>query len=84
MGRGLSLIHIWVEIRGSHAKVDLSAAYRSLSGIDLTLADYCVTLTLTQISAIRSVSIPVAELLAPDQDGDGADGGDLGLSLIHI
>ena len=48
-----------VEIRGSHAKVDLSAAYRSLSGIDLTLADYCVTLTLTQLSAIRSVSILV-------------------------
>ena len=48
-----------VEIRGSHTKVDLSAAYRSLSGIDLTLADYCVTLTLTQISAIRSVSILV-------------------------
>ena len=48
-----------VEVRGSHAKVDLSAAYRSLSGIDLTLADYCVTLTLTQISAIRSVSILV-------------------------
>ena len=48
-----------VEVRGSHAKVDLSSAYRNLSGIDLTLADYCVTLTLTQISAIRSVSILV-------------------------
>ena len=31
-----------VEIRGSHAKVDLSSAYRNLSGIDLTLADYCI------------------------------------------
>ena len=48
-----------VEIRGSHAKVDLSSAYRNLSGIDLTLADYCITLTLTQLSAIRSVSILV-------------------------
>ena len=48
-----------VEVRGSHAKVDLSSAYRNLSGIDLTLADYCVTLTLTQLSAIRSVSILV-------------------------
>lgn len=48
-----------MEIRGSHAKVDLSSAYRNLSGIDLTLADYCITLTLTQLSAIRSVSILV-------------------------
>lgn len=48
-----------VEVRGSHAKVDLSSAYRNLSGIDLTLADYCITLTLTQLSAIRSVSILV-------------------------
>ena len=48
-----------VELRGSHAKVDLSSAYRALSGIDLTLADYCITLTLTQLSAVRSVSILV-------------------------
>ena len=48
-----------MEVRGSHAKVDLSSAYRNLSGIDLTLADYCITLTLTQLSAIRSVSILV-------------------------
>ena len=58
-GSGLQSPLLGVEVRGSHAKVDLSAAYRSLSGIDLTLADYCVTLTLTQISAIRSVSILV-------------------------
>ena len=48
-----------VELRGSHAKVDLSSHYRSLSGISLTLADYCITLTLTQLSAVRSVSILV-------------------------
>ena len=39
--------------------VDFTSGYGTLSGIDLTLADYCVTLTLTQISAIRSVSILV-------------------------
>ena len=48
-----------VELRGSHAMVDLSTAYRNLSGISLTLADYCITLTLTQLSAVRSVSILV-------------------------
>ena len=54
-----------VEIRGSHAKVDLSAAYRSLSGIDLTLADYSVVLTLTQLEGVETVMITVdGEMLA--------------------
>ena len=48
-----------VEIRGSHAKVDLSSAYRNLSGIDLTLADYCVTLTLSQLPGVSVVRITV-------------------------
>ena len=48
-----------VEIRGSHASVNVTTAYRNLSGIALTLADYCITLTLTQLSAIRSVSVLV-------------------------
>jgi len=48
-----------VEMSGSRAAVDLSAAYGMLSGIALTLADYCITLTLTQLSAITAVSITV-------------------------
>ena len=40
------------EIRGSTVYVDFSAAYGQLSGMDLTLADYCVTLSLTQIPGI--------------------------------
>lgn len=58
-----------VEIRGSQAIVDLSAGYRSLSGIALTLADYAITLTLTQLSEIMSVKITVdgRELLYREQ-----------------
>lgn len=46
-------------IRGARAMVDFSSAYGTLSGVALTLADYCTTLTLTQIPGISSVSITV-------------------------
>ena len=48
------------EIKGSTAYVDFSAAYGQLSGMDLTLADYCVTLSLTQIPGVYAVRITVA------------------------
>jgi len=48
-----------VEIRGSQAIVDMSAAYGSLSGVGLTLADYAIALTLTQLPEIMSVKITV-------------------------
>ena len=46
-------------VEGAHAWVDLSGAYGTLSGIALTMADYCITLTLTQLPEIRTVSITV-------------------------
>lgn len=39
------------------ANVELSAAYAGLVGIDLTLADYCVVLTLTQLPEVEGVRI---------------------------
>ncbi len=39
------------------AEVDFSAAYHALSGIGLTLADACVTLTLTQLPGVDRVRI---------------------------
>ena len=44
-------------VAGGRATVDLSAPYARLSGIDLSIADACVTLTLTQISGIYAVHI---------------------------
>ena len=41
------------------ANVELSAAYAELVGIDLTLADYCITLTLTQLPGVEGVRITV-------------------------
>jgi germination protein M len=39
--------------------VDLNYPYSTLSGVSLTIADYCITMTLTQFSDISSVSITV-------------------------
>lgn len=41
------------------AVVDLSAAYGSLSGVNLALADYAITLTLCQLPEILSVRVTV-------------------------
>lgn len=41
------------------AQVDLSQHYGSLAGVYLTLADYCVTLTLSQLEEVRGVVITV-------------------------
>ena len=54
---GTSLLS--VELDGSQARVDLTPAYRMLSGVNLTLADYAITLTLTQLPEISSVSVTV-------------------------
>lgn len=41
------------------ANVELSATYAELVGVDLTLADYCVALTLTQLPEVEGVRITV-------------------------
>ena len=48
-----------LELDGTRAKVDLSSRYRLLSGVTLALADYAITLTLTQLPEISAVSITV-------------------------
>lgn len=44
-------------ISGRRARIDFSAQYGRLSGVELSLADYCITLTLTQIPNVNAVSI---------------------------
>lgn len=46
-----------LKVSGHRAQIDLSAQYARLSGIDLSLADYCITLTLTQLPNVNAVSI---------------------------
>lgn len=39
--------------------VDVSENYGDLSGIDLTIADYCITLTMCQLEDVDSVTVTV-------------------------
>lgn len=48
-----------VEVKGRTAWVDFSGSYGQLSGMALTIADYCVTLSLTQLEGIHAVRITV-------------------------
>lgn len=54
---GTQLLY-WIQ-RGSMVQVDLSGEYSSLTGTELTLADYCITLTLTQLEGVDSIKITV-------------------------
>lgn len=47
------------EQRGDLVHVDLSEPYAALTGVELTLADYCITLTLTQLEGVNSIYITV-------------------------
>lgn len=46
-------------VENGTAYVDFSQAYGSLSGMELTIADYCVALSLTQINGVDQVIITV-------------------------
>lgn len=48
-----------VALSGSTAYVDLSAAYYQLSDMNQTIADYCLTLSLTQLTGIYAATITV-------------------------
>lgn len=56
------------EVLGGTASVDFSAPYGELSGMELTIADYCVTLSLTQIPGIYAVRITVDGEELPHRD----------------
>lgn len=56
---GVSLRSVFVDKFNRTAQVDLSEQYGGLAGVDLTIADYCITLTLCQMPEINSVRIRV-------------------------
>lgn len=47
------------ELENRVVRVELSAPYAALEGVDRTLADYCVALTLIQLSGIDGVRVEV-------------------------
>ena len=46
-----------LELRDRTAHVDFSGEIRDLSGVELALADYCLTLSLTALESIRAVTV---------------------------
>ena len=48
-------------VAGRTAYVELSDVYAQLSGIDRTIADYCVTLTLSQLSGVDRVELSAGD-----------------------
>lgn len=56
-----------ITLSGKLLRVDFSKQYARLSGVDLTLADYCVALTLTQLDAVNGASITVEGRALPQR-----------------
>lgn len=67
-------------LREGTVTVDFSSAYGSLSGIDLTLADYSVTMTLTQLPEVEAVVTTVEGDPIPYRDREILKPGDVFLS----
>ena len=62
---GTDLVSLTLD--GRRAVVDMTSGYGGLSGVALTLADYAVTLTLTQLPEISTVSVTV--YASPEDEG---------------
>lgn len=54
-------------VTGGTVSVDLSSEYDQLLGIDRTIADYCITLSLMQLDGIYGVRLTVAGELPADR-----------------
>lgn len=71
-----------VTIIGGTARVDFSGSYGQLSGMALTIADYCVALSLTQLEGIYAVRITVNEQELAYRDNDLFLAGDVLLTSM--
>ena len=71
-----------VAIIGGTACVDFSGSYGQLSGMALTIADYCVALSLTQLEGIYAVRITVNEQELAYRDNDLFLAGDVLLTSM--
>lgn len=71
-----------VTIIGGTARVDFSGSYGQLSGMALTIADYCVALSLTQLEGIYAVRITVNEQDLAYRDNDLFLAGDVLLTSM--
>ena len=63
--------------------VDLSGSYGTLSGIDLTLADYSMVLTLTQLEEVEAVMITVEGQVLSYRDHQRLTAEDVHASMLQ-
>lgn len=71
-----------VTLSGSTAYVDLSALYYQLGDMDRTIAEYCMTLSLTQLTGVYAVRITVEGRELPYRDKQFLLAGDVLLSSM--
>ena len=69
-------------IDGGVAVVNLSAEYTRLSGMDLTLADACIALTLSQLPEVERVSVLAQGQALPYRERQSMTAEDLLLSWM--
>ena len=72
-----------ISIKGRRAYVDFNIRYASLTGMALSLADYCTTLTLTQLEEISSVTITANGRELPYRSSQVLQEGDVLLSTME-
>lgn len=64
-------------VSGGIATLDFSAAYRRLSGFDLTVANYCITLSASQIPSVRWIQLLVEGQPLPTRELEYLTTGDV-------
>ena len=79
---GVTIQSITVDEDSRTARVDLSEQYGGLAGFDLTLADYCIALTLCQLPQVETVRVTVEGKFIPYRDRQDLHTGDVLLSGI--
>ena len=70
-------------LRNGLLTVDLSGSYGTLSGIDLTLADYSMVLTLTQLEEVEAVMITVEGQVLSYRDHQRLTAEDVHASMLQ-
>lgn len=79
---GVSIRSVEVSKESRTALVDFSEQYGKLSGFDLTIADYCVALTLCQLPSVENVRITVEGKALAQRNRQRLHTGDVLLSGI--
>lgn len=80
--KGVSIRRIELDEDTGTLQVDLSEQYGGLVGFDLTVADYCIVLTLSQLPNVDTVEILVDGESIPYRDRQELRAGDVLLSGI--